>query len=145
MRLATRKIIAELRQHGYKLTPQREAVIQTIAATDDHLTPAAIYEKVHQTHPNIGFVTVYRTLDILARLNLICELHAGGSCRSYTTGAPEHHHHLVCSSCGKVVDFTGHDLDKLEQRLPQETGFDIEDHLLEFVGICRNCQDTASD
>jgi len=140
MKLTERKIAAALRQHGYKLTPQRRAVIQTIASTQDHLTPAAIYGKVHQDHPGIGLVTIYRTLDILAKLELICELHAGGSCHSYTIGASGHHHHLICSNCGGVIDFTGYDLAELEQKLSRETGFEIEDHLLEFVGLCQNCQ-----
>jgi len=140
MRFSEKKIATILRQHGYKFTPQRRIVIQTVALSQDHLTPATIYERVHQEHPNIGLVTVYRTLDILAKLGLICELHAGGSCRSYTTGASEHHHHLICSNCGKVVDFSGYDLSQLEQRLSLETGFDIKDHLLEFVGLCQACQ-----
>ena len=140
MRLTSKKIATALRQQGYKLTSQRRVVIQTIASRQDHLTPAAIYEEVHQNHPNIGFVTVYRTLGLLAKLGVICELHAGGSCRSYTISTPGHHHHLICSNCGRVVDFTGHDLGKLEQRLSQETGFDIDDHLLEFIGLCRVCQ-----
>jgi Fur family ferric uptake transcriptional regulator len=140
MRLTERRIAITLRQHGYKLTPQRRAVIGAIAASQDHLTPAAIYERVHQDHSTIGLTTVYRTLEILAKLELICELHAGGSCRSYTIGAPEHHHHLICSNCGEVIDFTGYDLSSLEQRLSRETGFEIEGHLLEFIGRCRNCQ-----
>lgn len=140
MRFSVKKIATILRQHDYKFTPQRRVVIHTIASSHDHLTPGAIYEKVHQEHPNIGLVTIYRTLDILAKLGLICELHAGGSCRSYTTGASEHHHHLICTNCGKVVDFSGYDLSQLEQRLSLETGFEIEDHLLEFVGLCQACQ-----
>ena len=143
MRLTKKKIATILRQQGYKLTPQRRAVIGVIASTQDHLTPAAIYERVHQDYPNIGLVTVYRTLEILAGLGLICELHAGGSCHSYTIGTPEHHHHLICSDCGKVVDFAGYDLSALEQRLSLETGFDIEDHLLEFTGLCQTCQKEA--
>jgi Fur family ferric uptake transcriptional regulator len=140
MRLTERRIIASLRQHGYKLTPQRRAVIQAIASTQDHLTPAAIYEKVHHDHPSIGLVTIYRTLDILAGLELICELHAGGSCHSYTISARGQHHHLICSSCGEVIDFASYDLTLLEQRLSRETGFEIEEHLLEFTGLCQNCQ-----
>lgn len=140
MRLTERKATAILRQHGYKLTPQRRAIIQAIASGQDHLTPAAIYEKVHQGHPTIGLVTIYRTLDKLARLGLICELHAGGSCHSYTISAPERHHHLICSNCGTVVDFAGYDFAELEQTLSLETGFHIEDRLLEFVGLCQACQ-----
>jgi len=140
MRLTERKIAATLRQHGYKLTPQRRSVIRVIASSQDHLTPAAIYEKVHQDHPSTGLATIYRTLEILAKLELICELHAGGSCHSYTVGAPGHHHHLICSNCGEVTDFAGYDLTKLEQRLSRQTGFEIEGHLLEFIGLCQNCQ-----
>ncbi len=140
MRLTERKIAATLRQHGYKLTPQRRSVIRTIASSQDHLTPAAIYQKVHQDQPSIGLVTIYRTLDILAKLELICELHAGGSCHSYTIGARGHHHHLICSNCGEVIDFAGYDLTQLEQRLSRQTGFEIEGHLLEFIGLCQNCQ-----
>jgi Fur family ferric uptake transcriptional regulator len=140
MRLTERKIATTLRRQGYKLTPQRRSVIRAIASTPDHLTPAAIYQKARQDCPGIGLVTIYRTLDILAKLELICELHAGGSCRSYTISAPEHHHHLICSNCGEVIDFAGYDLSPLEQRLCRETGFEIEGHLLEFVGRCQNCQ-----
>jgi len=140
MRTVEREIVATLRRNGYKLTPQRRVVIRTIASSQDHLTPARIYEKVHQYHPNIGLVTIYRTLDMLAKLELVCELHAGGSCHSYTISSLEHHHHLICSNCGKVVDFAGYDLGELEQRLSLETGFEIEDHLLEFIGLCQACQ-----
>ena len=144
MRLTERKIAATLRQYGYKLTPQRWVVIRTIISSQDHLTPAAMYKKVHQEHPNIGLVTIYRTLGILAKLGLICELHAGGSCRSYAISAPGRHHHLICSNCGTVVDFTGYNLSRLEQRLFLETGFKVADHLLEFIGLCQACQKQAT-
>jgi Fur family ferric uptake transcriptional regulator len=143
MRLTERRIAAALREHGYKLTPQRRAVIAAIAASSDHLTPNDLYQKVRRDHPAVGLTTIYRTLEILARLELICELHAGGSCHSYTTGAPEHHHHIICSGCGEVVDFSGYDLSPLEERLARETGFEIEGHLLEFTGRCRRCRQNA--
>ena len=143
MRLTEKRISAALRQHGYKLTPQRRVVIGVITASRGQLTPADIYRKVHKEHPNIGLTTIYRTLEILAGLELICELHAGGSGRSYTIGAPEHHHHLICSGCGAVVDFSGYDISPLEERLTRETGFEIEGHLLEFTGRCRRCRQNA--
>ena len=144
MRLTERKIAATLRQHGYKLTPQRRSVIRTIASTQDHLTPAAIYQKVHQDQPSIGLATIYRTLDILAKLELICELHAGGSCHSYTISASGHHHHLICSNCGVVIDFAGYDLGEMQEKLSRGTGFRIDGHLLEFIGLCPACQKEAT-
>jgi Fur family ferric uptake transcriptional regulator len=139
------KIASILRHSGYKITPQRRAVLNTIALSHDHLTPAAIYEKVRAEHPDIGLVTVYRTLDILANLGLICEVHAGGNCRSYLMRRPaEHHHHLICSECGAVVDFTDCDLSKLEQRIARETDFEIDGHLLEFTGRCPACSEKVN-
>ena len=141
MRLTERKIVTALRQHGYKLTPQRRLVIQAIASNQEHLTPAAIYEKVHQERPGVGLVTVYRTLEILSKLGLICELHAGDSCRSYTISFVGHHHHLICSNCGRVVALPACELEAAEQDLSRRTGFRIDGHLLEFVGLCQACQE----
>jgi len=143
MKLSEKKITATLKRNGYKLTPQRRAVIGAIASSPDHLTPAALYQKVRPEYPTIGLVTIYRTLEILTSLELICELHAGGSCRSYTTATAGHHHHLICADCGEVIDFSGHYLSELEEKLGRETGFEIEGHLLEFTGRCRSCQQNA--
>ena len=130
----------ELRRHGYKITPQRRSIISAIAYSHEHLTPAAIYERVHQENPSIGLVTIYRTLEVLEELDLICEMHAGGSCRSYLMRRPsEHHHHIICSDCGRVIDFLDCDLGDLEKRLARETGYKINGHLLEFLGQCYQC------
>jgi Fur family transcriptional regulator, ferric uptake regulator len=130
-----------LRQRGYKLTPQRRQVIDAIILNNEHLTPAALYEMVHNNFPGIGRVTIYRTLDILADLGLICEVHTGGSCHSYLLGLEStHHHHLLCSECGIVVNFDNCQLDKLTRALAIKTGFSIKGHLLEFSGLCPECQ-----
>lgn len=145
MKLIEKEIIARLRQRGYKLTPQRRAVLNVIATSHEHLTPAAIYERGQQEQPGIGLVTVYRTLEILAELGVICEVNTEGGSRSYLIRrAPGHHHHLICSGCNTVVDFTTCDLGELEQRLSRKTGFKIEGHLLEFIGYCQKCQKVAS-
>ncbi len=143
MRLTERKVLAALRRHGYKLTPQRRAIVEVITSAKDCLTPATIHEKLRRTRPGIGLVTIYRTVEILVALGLVCELHTGGNHRSYTTSITQHHHHLVCSSCGAVVDFAGYHLEQLEKNLSRESGFRIDSHLLEFVGLCRACQKTT--
>jgi Fur family ferric uptake transcriptional regulator len=136
-----KKIESILRQRGFKITRQRRAILNAVSQSREHLTPAAIYESVRQEHHGIGLVTIYRTLEMLTRLGLICEVHAGGNCRSYLIRRPSgHHHHLICSDCGTVIDFSDCDLGKLEQKLARETGFKINGHLLEFLGQCRNCR-----
>jgi Fur family ferric uptake transcriptional regulator len=140
------KIAGILRKNAYKLTPQRRAVLEVIAVSHDHLTPLAIYERVQKKYPAIGLVTVYRTLELLADLNLICRVHTGDNCRSYLMRRPSgHHHHMVCLSCGTVIDFNRCKLDELERRLSQETGFKIQGHLLEFNGHCQACLDRGEN
>jgi Fur family ferric uptake transcriptional regulator len=143
MKLTEKKITVELKRHNYKLTKQRRAIIDMIISSQDQLTPARIYEKVHQTYPEIGLVTIYRTLSLLSELGLVCELHTGGDCPTYTIGAKQHHHHIVCSQCGRVVDFSGHNLEELEESLARESGFRIDNHILEFIGLCSPCQKNA--
>jgi Fur family ferric uptake transcriptional regulator len=134
------QIINELRDRGYKLTPQRRRIVEAITGVQEHLTPAEIHKVVSRDDPTIGLVTIYRTLEILAELELVCEVHVGGNCRSYLLRRPrEHHHHLVCSRCGTVVDFTDCDLSRLEDRISKDNGFTIEGHILEFIGRCREC------
>jgi Fur family ferric uptake transcriptional regulator len=136
-----KKIEKLLRQHGYKITPQRRVILKAIIGVSEHMTPLEIYERVCQDNPGIGLVTVYRTLEILAGLDLICEMHVGGNCRSYLMRVPvEHHHHLVCSDCGTVINFVGCDLRKLENKLSKDNHFEINGHILEFIGRCRECR-----
>ena len=140
-----RSILSSIKERGYKITPQRRAVLKAIADSQDHLTPAELHQRARQERPDIGLVTVYRTLEMLADVGLICEMHSGGNCRSYLLRRPEeHHHHLICSDCGQVVDFSDCDLDQLEQKLSRDTGFAMEEHLLEFLGRCPACQRTVT-
>lgn len=138
--LTENRIASILKQRGYKSTPQRRAILGVIARSRGHLTPAAIYERVNRQSHGIGLVTVYRTLELLSRLGFICEIHAGDNGRSYLLRRPPgHHHHLICSDCSKVVDFADCDLGRMEERVARQTGFEIDSHLVEFVGRCREC------
>jgi Fur family transcriptional regulator, ferric uptake regulator len=140
MSYSRKTIETALRQHGYKITPQRRTVIDEILRAHEHQTPAAIYEQVKGENRGIGLVTIYRTLEILEECGLICETHSGHSCRSYLMSKTSaHHHHLICSDCGKVVDFADCGLTELENRLKKKSGFKISGHLLEFLGQCRQC------
>lgn len=144
MRLTANKIAGILRQRGHKLTPQRHIILRVIAGSHDHLTVDEIYEKSRLEDSSIGRVTVYRTLDLLNELHLVCRVHAQSRSRSYMMRRPmEHHHHLICSSCGKVVDFTNCSIIEMEEKLSRESGFDIKGHLLEFYGLCHDCTVSA--
>lgn len=133
------EIIACLHDNGHKITPQRVAIIKTVLESCELLTPSALYEKVKEADPEVGEVTVYRTLNILEELGLVCVVHTENNTHSYIGCPSEHHDHLICSDCGKVVNFTHCNLELLEKRLAAETGFDINDHRLDFYGRCEKC------
>jgi Fur family transcriptional regulator, ferric uptake regulator len=140
MSYSQKSIESALRQRGYKLTSQRRIIIDEIIGSEEHQTPAAIHERVKAAHPGVGLVTIYRTLEILEECGLICETHSGHSCHSYLMRhTSAHHHHLICSSCGKVVDFGDCGLSDLETKLMEKSGFKINSHLLEFLGQCSQC------
>jgi Fur family ferric uptake transcriptional regulator len=137
-------MLQALRREGHKLTPQRRAVIKALIASPCHLAPAQLHAAVLRERSDVGLVTVYRTLRILADLDMVCEISVDGRQPTYFLRRPrEHHHHLVCSSCGQVVDFTSKDVEKLALRLARDTGFAIEGHVLEFTGRCPACQGAA--
>jgi len=144
VRLTANRIAGLLRERGYRLTPQRHAVLRALEASHECLSPDAILEKAREFAPDIGRVTVYRTLDILNQHDLVCRVHAPGGCRGYTMTRPSgHHHHLVCVECGATVDFSDCDLKELEERLGRDTGFELTGHLLEFYGTCPACRKTS--
>ena len=140
MRPSEKRLAATLSQSGYKLTPQRRAILNAIVNSHETLTPATIHERAREENSRVGLVTVYRTVELLAQLGLICRVHGEGKSQSYTLAPSGHHHHMICSECGGVADFTDCDLGELQERLARETGFEIEGHLLEFYGRCRDCQ-----
>jgi len=135
-----KEFLGKLRASGYKLTPQRRAIIEAVLSADRSLTPQELHDILIGKHPDIGLVTVYRTLDILNSLGLLCQFPPEGNARSFKAGSAEHHHHLVCRGCGEVVDFTGRCPTELKTSLELETGFIITDHQLEFTGYCRDCR-----
>jgi Fur family ferric uptake transcriptional regulator len=132
-------VISTLRARGYKITRQRRAVLEALTQAQGHLSPQEVHEKVCHGEPSIGLATVYRTLEMLRDLGIVCELSTPGSGHTYTIGTAGHHHHLICSECKAVVDFTTQSLEDLAQRLALESGFVIQGHVLEFTGLCPDC------
>ena len=133
------EITRQLRNNGHKITPQRMVIIQTVLESAEMLTPSALYKKVKKADAGVGEVTIYRTLNILESLGMVCMVHTEENTHSYIGCPSEHHDHLICSDCGKVVNFTHCNMGTLEKRLTAETGFSIADHRLDFYGQCEKC------
>jgi len=136
-----RKVVDVLRRGGHKMTPQRKAVVRVLASSPRHMTTAELHAAAVTEQHDVGLVTVYRTLRLLSDLGLLCQLSPDSRLPTYLLRRPEeHHHHLVCSGCGQVVDFTSSDVERLQLRLARETGYHIEGHVLEFTGRCPDCR-----
>lgn len=132
--------IARLRDAGYKITPPRLAVLEVIEQEGEHLDPAQILRRAQSIHPAIGRATVYRTLELLTQLNIVRPIYVGEHGPTYIR-AEGGHHHLVCSTCGVVIDFDQCMAGDMMRDLKDRFGFQIQSHLLEFYGVCANCQD----
>lgn len=134
-------LIDQMRHHGYRITRARRAVIQTLDAAEAWLSPELIQRQAQAGCPGLGLVTVYRTLSLLSSLGYVRRIHLEGGCSGYARADLPHSHHLVCRSCQQVVEFPGsEDLMPLVTRVQDQTGFRVEDHMLELLGICPECQ-----
>ena len=130
-----------LREHGLPVTTQRSQVAEAVLASRGHLSVEDIEQQLRARGLHIGKATVYRTLDILARSGMISERDFGEGFRRYerVPGHP-HHEHLICTRCGKVIEFTNDRLERLKALVAEGYGFQHHHHRLDIYGVCRECQ-----
>jgi Fur family transcriptional regulator, ferric uptake regulator len=121
-------------------TPQRLLVLTALASEPDDATAQTIYARLREAGHAIGLATVYRTLALLSGRGVVDELahRSGETC--YRLCSPGHHHHLVCSSCHRVDELEGCDLDDWLGRASRRRGFQPTSHTLEVVGVCADCR-----
>ena len=136
------QLIEKLRMNGYKITPQRQEIMKAILSCPVPQSAEEIHQKVTEKHPNISLDTVYRNLNVLLSINLICKLNhiEGKSCYEINK-LNSHHHHLVCLKCGasEPVDFCP--LEYFDQKkFLQEKDFEIKEHRFEIYGYCAACK-----
>jgi len=137
--------LRQLKERGYKLTSQRQAVLDCISQHEgEHLTPEEIYEFVKETCPDIGLATVYRTLALLSEMDLIHKLNLDDGYNRYELNKNLHdhrHHHLICNNCGRVIEVEEDLLETLEEQILEKNGFLVTDHRVKFYGLCRDCRE----
>jgi len=147
MSLTVQDVLRELSARNYKLTPQRRVIVSVfLDNADRHLSAEEMYDLVREEYPDIGLATIYRTLDLLAGLGLAQRINFGDGCDRYELSQGTHqHHHLICSICGRVYEFSEDLLDELEEQISVRSGFIITDHEVKFRGICSECQKADED
>lgn len=126
------RAVGKMRGRGYKVTPQRVAVLTALVA-EQHQS----LEGIRARCPGVGMVTVYRTLDLLGSLGLVRRLDLGDGARYEI--AEDHHHHMICESCGDISEFDECPLDP--SRLPaRDRNFEVRSHSVEVYGRCATCR-----
>ena len=132
-------------QFGYKYTEQRQMVLDVLMEHPGlHLSSDDICEFLKQKEINIGQSTVYRTLNMLEKMNIVqgTSFEDGFTRYELINNNEGHtHHHLICTKCGSITDIKSDLLEDLEQHIADNYDFVIKDHCLKFYGLCKNCKD----
>ncbi|MBA2775499.1 MAG: transcriptional repressor [Chloroflexia bacterium] len=141
--LTEQNVESILVQHGYRLTRPRLAVISAALRHRHPFTAEQLVADLGTANGGaIGRATIYRTLEILAAVDVLTRLIQADGHPAYICDSPGHRHHIVCSGCGTAVAFTFCPIEELAPTLARDTAFEIHDHLLEVFGVCPSCQDS---
>lgn len=130
---------SKIREQGYRLTPQRELILDALCEFDRHATIGEIVEQVNQKNPKIDRATIYRAINFFRDLQLVNSAELGNQ-TVYEIAEDHTHHHLECRVCGSVQALDDHHFDALAHHLQTEHGFQAEIAHLTLKGICSNCQ-----
>ncbi len=133
------KLTEELRQRGYRVTPQRRVILHILRQANDHLTPSDVFEQAQASLPGLTETTVYRTLEFLSQVGLAQAAFGASGKRAYEISDHDHHH-LVCSQCGAELEIPHERLAGLFAELEGESGFYLAQNHVTLFGLCPNCQ-----
>ncbi len=131
---------------GLRRTSQRDLILEIFLSTEEHLTSEDLHGIVHKKDPNVGLTTVYRTLKLLTEAGLAREVGFGDNKTYYEhLYNHEHHDHMICTECGKVIEFFSPDIEELQDQMASNFGFRPTHHSLRMWGVCSECQKSESD
>ena len=134
-------ILELLRDDGRRLTPQRQRILEVLLDTDQHLDIDEIRERANHSGARVSSATVYRTMRMLVDAGHIKERHfKNESARYEYVEAGSHHDHLICTSCGEVVEFNNETIEELQEKLAQDHNYKMTAHKHEIYGLCPKCQ-----
>jgi len=133
-------IVSALHRAGYRLTEPRRAVARLIAEHEGHFTAADLVAHARDRRLGIGRATIFRALEVLVEIRAIERIDLPTGDHAYVACEPIHHHHVVCSRCGRVGDIADEGLRTVVREVARRTGYLVEEHRLELFGLCPGCQ-----
>jgi len=140
----TQPLVTALDRAGYRLTEPRRAVADLITRRDGHFTAADLIDEARDRRLGSGRATIFRALELFTELNVLERLDLPTGEHAYVPCEPAHHHHVVCSRCGRTTEAEDHGLQAMVDEVARHTGYRIDDHRLELYGLCPTCQDSTA-
>jgi Fe2+ or Zn2+ uptake regulation protein len=135
----TEHLTTELRARGFRMTPQRTAILALLHDSPGHFSPAEVYTRVRASLPGVTETTVYRTLEFLAQNEMVMSTLTKAGHLVYEIAGHEHHH-VLCRTCGQSVEIDHALLSQLYDQLEARTGFQLTAGHLTFFGLCPDCR-----
>lgn len=133
-------IVTVLDRAGYRLTEPRRVVAGLIADRMGHFTAADLVDDARQRRLDVGRATIFRALELFTELNAVERVDLPSGDHAYVECEPVHHHHVICSQCGRTTEVGACGMPAIAREIGRRTGFRIQSHRLELFGICPDCQ-----
>lgn len=133
------RIIKKYKSKGFKLTPQRLAILRFLEGNTSHPTAEAIYSEIKRDHPTVSFATVYNTIEALKHRGLVSEITIDPE-RKHFDPNPAPHHHIICTACNRISDVMADYSETLT--LPGDIldNFTVTGNHVDFFGVCADCR-----
>lgn len=139
-KLVEDKLSAYLTKNRLKSTSQRDAIVDTLLRMNGkHVTIEELWHAVRKKNPAVGYATVYRTLMLLVDASIVTQRHFQDGQSQFEFADEHHHDHLICTECGKIVEFENDAIEKLQESIAAEFKFSLSGHRMELYGTCAAC------
>lgn len=139
----SKKIKYSLKKNGCKMTPQRQKIVDVILENQHkHLNSEEIYTIIKKDYPEMGIATIYRTMQLLEKMNIVCKFDIDESGIRYEVRGMDDKHqhpHFICTNCGNIIPLKDIEFDTIQNKISDEYGFKITDYNLKLYGICKKC------
>ena len=133
--------LKHIQKQGLKRTGQRDLILDVFLRTEGHVSGEDLYQLVRQEDATVGQTTVYRTLRLLTDCGLAREVRFGDGRAHYEHNYKhEHHDHMICSNCGKIIEFYSPELEAIQDAMAAKHKFQLTEHLLRMIGVCADCR-----
>ena len=133
--------LQHIQKQGLKRTAQRDLILDVFLRTEGHVSGEDLYRLVQQQDPTVGQTTVYRTLRLLTEAGLAREVRFGDGRAHYEHNYKhEHHDHMICKDCGKIIEFYSPELEAIQDAMAAKHKFELTSHLLRMIGVCADCR-----